>query len=437
MTRAIPWAIIAAALVVVAWRRARPGRGRTSRIRLPLPRPELARGDVAVIAAREIRQRVRSRLFRVVTILMLFGVTAAIVIPVLTKTGAPTLRVGVVGDLSAADGAAVVAAGASASAHVRVVPEPDVGAARRDLLASRVSVVVTTAARAVVTMKAVTPTDTSTTARLARAIAASLGEQQAFNLAGLSAEQAARVRAARPLPLQSVKPATRRETERSAAILGVVLLFVLLTQYNTWTLIGVMEEKSSRVVEVLLATVRPGQLLTGKVLGIGLLVLAQAGLLVGCALAVAAAVGSNLLHGAGPALVISTLVWLILGYAFYSWVYAAAGSLAERQDQVQSLALPIAAPMIVAYVMALTVAASGTPSPLFYVLAYLPPTAPFTMPVLVALGDVTWWQQALAALLSVVSTVGVARAAATIYRRAVLRTGRRVRLRDVVVDRTR
>ncbi len=73
----------------------------------------------------------------------------------------------------------------------------------------------------------------------------------------------------------------------------------MLTQYNTWILMGVMQEKASRVVEVLLATVRPIQLLGGKVLGIGLVAMGQAALIVGFALAVGAAVGSDLLHGIG------------------------------------------------------------------------------------------------------------------------------------------
>ena len=74
--------------------------------------------------------------------------------------------------------------------------------------------------------------------------------------------------------------------------------------------------------------------------------LAQAVALVAFALVLAKAVGSSLVHGAAPLVVAATLVWLILGYAFYSWLYAAAGSLAERQDQVQSLALPLSAPLI-------------------------------------------------------------------------------------------
>ena len=78
------------------------------------------------------------------------------------------------------------------------------------------------------------------------------------------------------------------------------MLFVLLTQYCTWILIGVMQEKSSRVVEVLLAAVRPIQLLGGKVLGIGLVALSQAAVVVGFALLVAKAVGSDILKGSEP-----------------------------------------------------------------------------------------------------------------------------------------
>ena len=159
--------------------------------------------------------------------------------------------------------------------------------------------------------------------------------------------------------------------------------------------------------------------------------LGQAALIVAFTLGLAAAVGSNLLHGTAPVVLVSTLVWLVLGYAFYCWVYAAAGSMAERQEQAQSLAFPLSLPIIFGYIMALTAASSGSPSTLFEVLAYLPPTAPFAMPVLVGLGRVTWWQFGASAALSVACTVGVAKVATSVYRRAILRTGRRVRLREV------
>ena len=150
------------------------------------------------------------------------------------------------------------------------------------------------------------------------------------------------------------------------------------------------------------------------------------------ALVLAKVVSANLVHGAAPLVVAATLVWLVLGYAFYSWVYAAAGSLAERQDQVQSLALLLSAPLIFGYIVSLIGVSSGSASLLVKVLAYLPPTAPFAMPALVGFGEATWWQFLLSVLVSVVSTVFVTRVAARVYRTAVLRTGRRVRLRDLV-----
>ena len=96
--------------------------------------------------------------------------------------------------------------------------------------------------------------------------------------------------------------------------------------------------------------------------------------------------------------------------------------------------MPIAIPMVLGYITALTTAGSGHSTPFVQLLAYLPPTAPFTMPVLVGIGAATWWQVLVSALLSLAATVAVARAAAAVYRRAVLRTGRRVKLRDVVVE---
>lgn len=113
-------------------------------------------------------------------------------------------------------------------------------------------------------------------------------------------------------------------------------------------------------------------------------------------------------------------------------MYAAAGSLAERQDQVQSLALPLAAPLVFGYIVSLIGVSSGSASLLVKVLAYLPPTAPFAMPTLVGFGQATWWQFLLSVVVSVVCTVLVARVAARVYRTAVLRTGRRVRLRELV-----
>jgi len=392
---------------------------------LPLP------GDVGLVAARELRERLRGRAFRVGTLLILAVVAAAIVIPAVRGDKASVQRVGVVGALSAPLRAGVVADGSAAGTSVTLVPEASRAAAEADLRGGEINLAVIDGG-AVVTDKPVTADGTSATAQLADAVAHTVGTANAVRAAGLTTAQAAALATARSLPVTSLQPAGPGTTQRATSLIGLILVFFLLIQYNTWTLIGVLEEKSSRVVEVLLAAVPPTRLLAGKVLGIGLAVFLQAGLAVVVALSLAHAVGSDVLHGTTTASIAATLVWLVLGYAFYSWVYAAAGAMASRQDQVQSLAFPLGLPVIFGYFMAITTATSGNPSVFVHVLAYLPPTAPLVMPVLVGLGAVSWWQFAASAVISVACTVGVARVAASIYRRAILQTGRRVRLREVL-----
>jgi len=423
-------------LRVWLWRR-RAGRtarqARPAQLARPARQAALARftGYTGLVAAREILQRIRGRIFRIGTLLILAVVAAAIVIPVLNRGKPHPQQVGVAGALSAPLRAAVVAFGQSIGTTVRLVPEANPAAARTDLRSGRIELAIVDA-RLILVNKAISTDDTSTTALLVRDVSRTLGVDEAFQSAGLSAAQVAQLAGAKPLPVASLQPGRPSGTTHTTSVVGLILVFVMLTQYNAWTLIGVMEEKSSRVVEVLLAAVRPVQLLGGKVLGIGLVAFAQAALVVAFALILAKAVGSDLLHGTAPMVLVSTLAWLVLGYAFYCWVYAAAGSMAERQDQVQTLAFPLSLPIVFGYVIALTTISSGSPSAFFKVLAYLPPTAPFAMPVLVGLGAVTWWEFTASAALSVLCTVGVAKLATGIYRRAILRTGRRVGFREIV-----
>ena len=97
---------------------------------------------------------------------------------------------------------------------------------------------------------------------------------------------------------------------------------------------SVTEEKSSRVVELLLTTLSPRRLLAGKVLGIGLLGLAQLLLAGGAALAAGQLAGGAGLPSAAPEAVALVLLWFVLGYVFYSVAYAAVGALVSRQEDL-------------------------------------------------------------------------------------------------------
>jgi ABC-2 type transport system permease protein len=388
-------------------------------------------GDVGIIAGREIRERVKGRLFRVGTLIILAAVAAAIVIPKLhSNNSGPTVqKVGIVGSLAPDLRQVVVKTGSRIGDSVTFTSEPSVAVAKAGLRSGRVYLAIVDGNEVVLNEPA-SQSSSPADPTFVEDVADLLGVVNAYRSAGLTDAQATQVSGARPVPVHTLK-AGSKPTANGTSVFGVILLFVMLSQYDTWILIGVMQEKSSRVVEVLLATVRPIQLLGGKVLGIGLVALGQATLIVAFALVLAAAVGSDLLHGSAPLVLVCQLLWLVLGYAFYCWVYAAGGSTAERQDQVQTLAFPLSIPILVGYIFSLTVAGSGNADLLYKILAYLPPTAPFCMPVLVSLHLVTWWEFVGSVLITLVATVGMAVFAARIYGRAVLRTGGRVRIREL------
>lgn len=432
--KTLRYALIVAALIAVTvarlWRRRhrRASVARTPRS-LREPRRGAATGDVSLVMGRELRERLRGRFYLIGTAIVLVVVAAAIVIPVIHKPSTQTETIGVVGNLSATTRSSVETLAREVGTKVRIVTMPTKARATTSLDAGDLDFVLVDD-RGIIVDTLFSPTDTSTTASLVQAVATRLGEQRALAAAHLSASQAAALAHARPLAITALHHGAAKGVN-ATSLIGVILIFIMLSQYNTWLLVGVMEEKSSRVVEVLLAAVRPVKLLTGKVLGIGLAALLQAGVVVAFALVLSKAVGSNLLRGTGLREIITTLVWLVLGYSLYCWLYAAAGSMAERQDQVQSLALPLSLPMLVGYIVSLTSASAASAPLVLKIFAYIPFTAPFAMPVLVGFGVVTWWQFALSVALTLVTTVAVARVAVSIYRRAILRTGARVRLRDV------
>ena len=127
----------------------------------------------------------------------------------------------------------------------------------------------------------------ATTAQFVVSVSENLGLAEAVQAAHLTVTQSLALAGARALPVHSLQRGKSKGAAQSTSLIGIILIFVMLSQYNTWILIGVMEEKSSRVIEVLLAAVKPIRLLAGKVLGIGLVACAQATLIVVVALALA------------------------------------------------------------------------------------------------------------------------------------------------------
>ena len=207
-------------------------------------------------------------------------------------------------------------------------------------------------------------------------------------------------------------------------------MFLLLQTYGGWVVSGVTREKASRVVEVLLSTLTARQLMFGKIIGIGTLALLNAAALVATAIVSAAIVGIDVPDGFRAIDIIVGAAWFIVGYALYCSAFAAAGSLCSRAEDAQGAVLPIMLPLIAGYIIAFS--AAGGSTTLLWVLAFFPPTAVQCMPVLYATGEAPVWAMLASMALTAVTAYAVARLAAVIYSRSILKAGKRVSWREAV-----
>jgi ABC-2 type transport system permease protein len=189
------------------------------------------------------------------------------------------------------------------------------------------------------------------------------------------------------------------------------------------------------VVELLLSTVRPGHLLAGKVLGLGLVGLIQLAVIGVAGLLLGTATGALTLSGAAASSLLWGLIWYLLGYFLYASVFAAVGSLVSRQEDAQAVLTPVTLLLVVAFVLGFGVLAQDASGTASTVLAMLPPLAPILMPGKIALGAAAAWQVATAIALTVATTALVTAFGARIYRNAVLHMGSRLRLRDALQSR--
>jgi ABC-2 type transport system permease protein len=192
-----------------------------------------------------------------------------------------------------------------------------------------------------------------------------------------------------------------------------------------------VEEKASRVIEILLATIRPKDLLAGKVIGLGLLGLGQLLIVSFFGLVVAAATGALDVDGDLMVAVALSLVWFVLGYAFYASAYAVAGALVPRQEEIQSTTTPLT--MLILVSLFAGFAVQDNPDGTFaHVTAFIPPIAPVTMPSRIILGAAPAWEIAASAALMIVATLALIPIAGRIYAAVVLRTGSSVKFREAV-----
>ncbi len=223
----------------------------------------------------------------------------------------------------------------------------------------------------------------------------------------------------------------------------VVLMFMAIITYGQWVATSVAEEKASRVMELLITAATPRQLLLGKVMGAGGAGLVQYVAVVGAALLglVAAPLLSEMLSpgGSGSAVDLTALnpgvllvvgLFFVGGFGLYATLYAALGSTASRQEEVQNITGPMILVGVAGYLIAF--AALNVPNADWVkVLSFVPFFSPYLIPTRMVLGEIAPWEIALSFGLLVVGAFIALWVAARIYSAGVLLYGQKAGLRNV------
>jgi len=386
-----------------------------------------AASTVRLIATRELRERRRSKAFWVGTSVLLLGVVAAIVVPaMLGHHGPRTFQVGTVGAPPGLASSVISdAAALGGRANVRAIGS--IAEARSALGAQTLDLVVEGKTAVLVRGQNTDPS----AAGLAHLVARDLAVQARLQAAGLPAGRIPGLVGAAPAPVRSLIPVSPdNQASKAIVVLGTIILYFCLTAYGGWVTSGVLEEKSSRVVEVILSAVRPRALLAGKVIGIGLLGLGQFAAVALAGTIAAISVGRHLPPSTPEAIGVIVL-WFLLGYAFYCSAFAAAGAASSRQEEAPTVAGPLTLVILLGYVVSFSVL-SNPDGVLARVTPFVPPLAPMVMPARMLLGHAQPWELPASVAVMLVATYGLVRLAGRAYSGNILRFGGRVTLRGML-----
>jgi ABC-2 type transport system permease protein len=224
-------------------------------------------------------------------------------------------------------------------------------------------------------------------------------------------------------------PDPDRDSKAAVAFVAVLLLYGQLFGYGIWVATGVIEEKSSRVVEVLLSAIRARQLMAGKIAGIGVLGLLQLVFIAAFAIGLATATGAIAVPANSLPAAALTIGWFVLGFSFYAAMFAVAGALVSRMEELQNAIVPINLLVFASFLISVG-ALQDPDSTIARIASLLPFSSALAMPVRMVLGSATPWEIVASLAIVIGSTALLIPLAGRVYAGAVLRTGAKVKLRD-------
>jgi ABC-2 type transport system permease protein len=384
---------------------------------------------VGLVARREISTRLRSKAFWIATIATVVILVGLSLVTSFTSGGQKTYKVGVI-PAAAELGAPLQASAQSIGEKVSItaVDSPDAGRALvKDGKLSALLVGDGQSVQVVV--------HKNLDAKLGNAmhvLASNLALHQQITALGGNPQTVNNAVASAAVSVDALTPPKKYDTQQ--LILGIVagiLIYLSLMLNGQAVAQGVVEEKSTRVVEILLASVRPWQLMAGKVAGIGVIGLLQMVIIGGVSVIAGLATGAlDVSVSAATGTVVWLVVWFLLGFLAYALAFAAVAALVSRQEDVAGVVTPVLMFVIIGYVLGISILPSDPGNRLVEILSMIPTFAPTMMPMRMAMGGVPAWQTgiALAGILIVIPLL--VWASGRIYRNAVMRSGARVRLRD-------
>lgn len=371
-----------------------------------------------LVALREATERARGRAYIVSTLATLILLGAVIAVVVFTESGPTDYTVGLAGDTPDALTASIDAVATASNVLVHETRYPDEDSARRAVADGDIDAAIIGDGRVLVERA----NGSSIEAILTTAL------RQARLLQSLESLGVDPAQLADSAAISVVAVAAPGEGEgEGIAVAAIVLLFLVITTYGQWVLLGVVEEKSTHVVEQVVSSTSVRSLLAGKVIGIGLLGIAQLLLLIAVGIGAGAVFDLFALPSATYATAFWSIAWFLLGFAFYAVLYAAGASLVSRPEDAQAAAMPVALFGIASYLATLAIVAPHPESTLARIISLLPPVAPIAFPARIATDSVSVWELSLGVGLTVVAVVAVIRLAARIYAGAILSAGARMK----------
>lgn len=377
-------------------------------------------GTARLVVERELRESFRRRSYWVIVGLFLAASTALVVVPEFVGGGSDERRVGVVGEHPGlTEAIRELAPAFELDVEIDTLSSAEVARTAVDEDEVDVAVDPTSDPTVVITQSA----DSSAVRMVRQAVTVSAFSAQLAG-AGLTDDEIGRVFAGAEPVIEELEPVD--DARQGVAAIVTIVLYLLLLLLSTAVATAVAIEKSNRVSEVLLAIVPARHLLFGKVVGVAIVGVVT--LVVGAVpIVVRAAVGGSLPDGTG-ATVAASAAWFVLGLALYLTAAGALGALVDRQEEVGSTVAPLSGVLIGAYFVGVTMPDSTVAT----VLAYVPFTSPMVMPARIGIGVASRVELVVSLVLGVATVVVMARFAELVYRRAIVRTGRKLRLRQVL-----